>query len=107
MDKQRDDFQFPADQRETSAKTLTVPLVALYPIISAFIVATAFFINTLNRIDMRAESNFRELNAKLDNASGDRWKKSYMRQYSSEVGWMNPTLKLPNVDDIADRLSKP
>lgn len=86
---------------------LTVPIWAVWTIITfmfggmvSFGSAAVWGINKLNDIKWQ----FNVINNKLDAASSDRWRKSFQREYNSQLHWSNETLKLPDVDEIARRM---
>lgn len=43
----------------------------------------------------------------IDNRTGDRWTRTSMRDYNNQMGYLNPTLKLPDPDIIANRQTTP
>lgn len=43
----------------------------------------------------------------IDSRTGDRWTRASMRDYSAQLGYMNPSLKAPDVDIIANRQTAP
>lgn len=47
-----------------------------------------------------------EVQRSLDSLTGDRWKAAHQRIWSYELGRYNPALKVPDVDEIKQRLDK-
>lgn len=90
--KREPDFSKPSND----ARSLTLPLWMVWPILVTFISATAYFINVLNTI-----------NNKLDKAGADRWTRSHQRQFASELERSNPAMKVPDSDAVVQRLSQP
>lgn len=43
----------------------------------------------------------------IDGRTGDRWTRGSMRDYSSQLGYLNPALKMPDPDIIANRQTAP
>lgn len=95
MSPRKEDFTFGSD-KEQSVKNLTVPLWAVWPIITLFVGGTAYFVTLLNTI-----------NGKLDKATSDRWTRTHARQFAHEMGRDNPTVKVPDPDAIFTRLAQP
>lgn len=88
---------FTSDKPSPSVINLTLPIWAVWPILVVFMSATVYFVNTLNSI-----------NTKLDKASDDRWKLSFQRQFANELRYINNgSIKVPDADEIAHRLSQP
>lgn len=85
-------FQLAGD-RKVDGVNITLPLWALWPIIVTFMGATAYFLNTLNRVDN-----------KLDTLSSDRWTRLHEREFGNRLQHDNPELKVPNSDQIVKDL---
>lgn len=90
--KTEDNFRFPSD-KETSAKNITIPLWAVWPVLVMFMSATVYFVNTLNAI-----------NGKLDNAGQDRWKRSHQREWSHQLHDRNQSIVVPDPDAVAAQI---
>ena len=46
-----------------------------------------------------------DIRASIKEAAGDRWKKSYQREYNNRLYYSNPSLKVPDIDEITERMS--
>jgi len=76
-----------------STKNLALPLWLVVSMIGGCFLFTAYTMNLLN-----------DINRKLDVATTDRWKRSHQREYNNQLLYSNPTLKVPDVDSISQRL---
>lgn len=88
---EREDYKFGDDTK--SAMGITVPLWAVVSISLFVISTTLWFANTLNGI-----------NVKLDKATSDRWHRSEMRSWGYQLWKDNPSIKVPDADDIASKI---
>lgn len=88
--------QFSEDSPQIiSTRNVAVPLWLSASITTALVSATVYFMAMLNQI-----------NSKLDNLSGDRWKKSHQREFANMIQNQNPSMRIPNIDEISQRLDK-
>lgn len=47
-----------------------------------------------------------EVDAKLQRLGGDRWSRTNEREFDAQMGYLNPTLKVPDPDIFAERQNK-
>lgn len=87
--------QFSEDKPQVvSPKNLAIPLWFASSLTCTFVAATAYFVTLLNTI-----------NSKLDSAANDRWKLSYQREWKYRLEKSNPTLNVPDPDEIVRKFN--
>lgn len=80
-------------EKPQNVMALTVPIWAVWSIVVFFVAGTAYFITLLNTI-----------NGKLDSVGSDRWKRSFQREWAHRVQAKNPSMIVPDPDQIAKDL---
>lgn len=66
-------------------------------------IASKIRLEEWNRWRASIDEHFRQ----VDGRTGDRWTRSFMREYSAQVGYLNPAIKVPDPDHIANRGTPP
>lgn len=83
---------------DDSPQVITPKNIAL-PLWFSWAITTTFVAGTITLMTFLAS-----LNAKLDAASSDRWKRSYMREHDNQMRRSNPTITVPDADEIAHKM---
>lgn len=94
QDNRKTDISFGEDGPLQNVKGIGVPLWAVGSIVAAVVAATIWITTQLN-----------EINKKLDNAAGDRWRLTFQRQYNWDLERLNKgAINVPDPDEIANKL---
>lgn len=75
-----------------STRNIALPLWLVVTLVGGCMTFTAYAVTLLNTI-----------NAKLDSVGNDRWKLSYQREWKYQLERKNPSLNIPDPDEIVKK----